>query len=353
MPMSRRMSLGDPRVRAELLKINAERATIWDLMSAVNSSDDTLIDAIVTSAVAGGRLDIDMVDKDGWTVMHVAACHDDVDTVQQLLDAQASVDLVDRRGCSPLMIAASRGNEDAVTAFLEAGANVNTQDNLGNTALMMAAIKGDAQVVQALLTKGASTMLQDKENLTAVGLSGLYGHVDTTNLLIEAGTEEISSAAQKHRSSIHQLVAAQAASHLADTGEQASESGFRMDEIEAMLAAAPDLSEGMSLTQNMGQMADAIFDRIDVNHDGVIDRSEFKEAMSAGASYRGNSSSREPSMRRDMSIDMSPSPSQREFHRATEMLQSPEPTEDEDPVLAQARRLKAMAAVDLAIAESQ
>ena len=61
-----------------------------DLMSAVNNGDDTvrkknfalilllhfrsqLIDAIVKSSVETGRFSIDEVDRDGWTVMHVAA----------------------------------------------------------------------------------------------------------------------------------------------------------------------------------------------------------------------------------------------------------------------------------------
>lgn len=73
-------------------------------------------------------------------------------------------------------------------------------------------------MVQCLLDAGASTMLQDRENLTAVGLAGLYGHIETIHVLIEAGEAQINKSAQQHRASIHQLVAAKAATQYADTG---------------------------------------------------------------------------------------------------------------------------------------
>ena len=262
----------------------------------------------MNSSIKTGRIDIDTVDNDGWTCMHVAASTGEIqplrldqvkqhkdsahpltgdqDVAQQLIEAKASVDLIDRRGvqtklsisllrmeikpvffggCSPLMIGASMGFEEIVELLVQAGiyfnpqygsksrlvanlallhplsvsigGDVNRQDKLGSTALMLAATKGDSAMVKKLLECGASTIPTDKDNHSAMSLAGFYGHVDTTSVLIDAGTSNIAVSAERHRSSIQSLVD----SKFAQSEGMEGKSGLRIEEIEAMLAMAPDL----------------------------------------------------------------------------------------------------------------
>jgi len=274
---------------------------------------------------------------------------------------------VDRRGCSPLIVAATRGHEEVVETLLRLGAQIDRQDTMGNSALMMAATGGHLEVVKILLQAGASTMLQDRENLTAVGLAGLYGHIETTNVLIEAGEKQIHSHAQQHRHSIHQLAAAKASSAFADSGMDEGEMGFRIEEIEAMLSAAPDLNSKLKSRRSAVKIADSIFDRIDLNGDGVIDRGEFQAAFGGapeakspepddiGADHKWLTQRVKDTAAKQHQQEMeeiNASPSGRkisDFQKATDILGSAEPTEESDPVLARARRLAAEAAVNMAI----
>ncbi len=61
--------------------------------------------------------------REGWTLLHWAACHGHVDLARALLDRGADRECTDEEGQTPLMLAASAGHLDMVRLLLERGAN--------------------------------------------------------------------------------------------------------------------------------------------------------------------------------------------------------------------------------------
>ncbi|KAJ7896953.1 ankyrin repeat-containing domain protein, partial [Mycena leptocephala] len=57
------------------------------------------------------------------------------DIVRFLVDKQAEVDLVDNNGCTPLHIAVSAGHDEIVQELVGAGADVTKQNSKGLTPL--------------------------------------------------------------------------------------------------------------------------------------------------------------------------------------------------------------------------
>ena len=89
------------------------------------------------------------------------------------LDEGGGVDArcAERDGETLLMMAAGGGQEAMVRMLLQRGASINLQDSLDSTALMHAAVKGHTTTVQALLDAKADTLLQSKSGGTALILA--------------------------------------------------------------------------------------------------------------------------------------------------------------------------------------
>ena len=71
---------------------------------------------------------------------------------------------INKNGWTVLMMAAWRGDSKAVQALLDKGADVNEKDIYGTTALMMAAENGHTETVQVLLDKGAEENAKRNNN---------------------------------------------------------------------------------------------------------------------------------------------------------------------------------------------
>jgi len=104
------------------------------------------------------------INKNGWTVLMMAAWRGDSKAVQALLDKGADVNEKNKHGWTVLMMAAWRGDSKTVQALLDKGADVNEKDIYGTTALMMAAENGHTETVQVLLDKGAEENAKRNNN---------------------------------------------------------------------------------------------------------------------------------------------------------------------------------------------
>jgi ankyrin repeat protein len=67
-----------------------------------------------------------------------------------MLDRGVSPNLRDRNGRTLLMLAAENGHRDTVRLLLERGADPNARSALGETALELAKRRGDAELVRIL-----------------------------------------------------------------------------------------------------------------------------------------------------------------------------------------------------------
>lgn len=93
--------------------------------------------------------------------LHDATANGCVEAAKKLVAEGADVNAVNQDGCTPLHLAADRGFPLLVRILVEAGADVNRQDSEGQTALHYAAICEFDQVCQQLLEAGADPSLKD------------------------------------------------------------------------------------------------------------------------------------------------------------------------------------------------
>jgi ankyrin repeat protein len=114
--------------------------------------------------------DIEAKDKDGQTVLHVAA-RGDYPITALLLEHGADVNVTDVHGITPLH-AASRENSDGniVKLLVAQGAVVNARDEDGYTPLHVACFGGNSAAIQLLLAHGAIVNARAEDGRTPVHL---------------------------------------------------------------------------------------------------------------------------------------------------------------------------------------
>jgi ankyrin repeat protein len=86
-------------------------------------------------------------------------------------------------GVSVLSVAAAGGNREVVELLLKAGAYVDGQDNMGLTALMLAVTNGHKDVVECLLNAGAGIDIYNKFDGTALTIARSAEYTDIEELL--------------------------------------------------------------------------------------------------------------------------------------------------------------------------
>lgn len=121
----------------------------------------------------------------------VAAMHDDIPVVSELIAAGADIDQQNEYGHTPLIIAANYGYEELATLLVSKGADVNIQGQDGGTALLAAA-SNSQPLVELLLSHGADVdarMANGSGVFTQCAVGILRGRVtlDLATRLLSAG----------------------------------------------------------------------------------------------------------------------------------------------------------------------
>ena len=109
----------------------------------------------------------------GYTPLHLAARYGYWDIGLDLIIGGANVDATDCLGATPLHVAACHNHKDFVNnlAHSKLGANVNSKSFNGSTPLHSAAACGAVDVIDHLLYYGANLTAVDKNNLSALHYS--------------------------------------------------------------------------------------------------------------------------------------------------------------------------------------
>ena len=133
--------------------------------------------------------DVNVLDEDNATPLHLAAGKGVVGVVHVLLEHGANVGVEDNRRRTPLHAAAEGDAVGVVHVLLEHGANVGAEDNECRTPLHAAA-EGDAVgVVPVLLEHGANMGAKDKKGRTPLLAAAEGEAVKVVPVLLEHGAD--------------------------------------------------------------------------------------------------------------------------------------------------------------------
>lgn len=100
------------------------------------------------------RIDVNIIDKDGRTVIHKAVLADNMEVVEKLLTKKVDLNIKDKQGRTALHHTQWKGNYKIARLLIAAGADINEADYAGFTILNYAAILGHTKLVIVLILSG-------------------------------------------------------------------------------------------------------------------------------------------------------------------------------------------------------
>lgn len=115
-------------------------------------------------------IDVNALDKDGYTALQRAVLGRKETAVSQLIRAGAHVEVLDRDGASLLHYGVQTGSLNMVRLFVKRGVDVNHADKEGWTPLHLAVLTGKEEIVRHLLVSGADGSITNKDGFTPLDL---------------------------------------------------------------------------------------------------------------------------------------------------------------------------------------
>nr|XP_046249237.1 ankyrin repeat domain-containing protein 36A isoform X2 [Scatophagus argus] len=131
--------------------------------------------------------DINQLDKENRTALHIACASGHVEVVQFLLESKAKLNLCDNQNRSALMKAVQCQHERCVNILLENHADPNLVDINGNTALHLAANIPSISTAALLLEHEADINAQNKEAFTPLTVAVREDHIEMAAFLLKEG----------------------------------------------------------------------------------------------------------------------------------------------------------------------
>ncbi|KAF8723582.1 hypothetical protein HU200_021537 [Digitaria exilis] len=120
-------------------------------------------------------LDINLLDKDGFTPLHKAIIGKKEAVISHLLRKGANPHVRDRDGATPLHYAVQAGALQTVKLLIKYKVDVNVADNDGWTPLHLAIQSRNRDIAKVLLANGADRTRRTKDGRTALDLSLCFG----------------------------------------------------------------------------------------------------------------------------------------------------------------------------------
>ncbi|XP_058512258.1 ankyrin repeat and death domain-containing protein 1B isoform X5 [Ochotona princeps] len=129
--------------------------------------------------------------QDGMNALHFAAQSNNVLVVDYLIQDLHLTDLnqADERGRKPFLCAAARGHVEMIEKLIFLNLHSSEKDKEGNTALHLAARGGHSPAVQLLLTQWQGVDEVNEDGETPFFLSVQEGHEECSQVLLEAGSD--------------------------------------------------------------------------------------------------------------------------------------------------------------------
>ena len=161
-----------------------EGLTLLHLAAIEDSRDEA------EQAIAMGQ-DVNARTFDGWTPLHIAAHERSYEVAVLLLLKGAAVNLRDEFGWTPLHSAAASRSDDIVLLLLDTGASVNAKTVDGWTPLHAALENNSGENAELLVAYGADVRARTDSGLTPLHCLAMtwYNVEDLAELLIAHGAE--------------------------------------------------------------------------------------------------------------------------------------------------------------------
>jgi len=154
------------------------------LMQAAMQGHSEICEALVKAGA--NPLAVNSLTKQN--VLHVAAARGHLAIVKVFLAYKQLFEMVDKDGWTSLMLAAFSGHSAVCEALLKAGANPRTKHASGQTALHLAARGGKAEVVKSLTVYKDLLLLRDNSGQTAFDMAKAGGHAAVCAILQSGGS---------------------------------------------------------------------------------------------------------------------------------------------------------------------
>ena len=149
--------------------------------------------ALVAGRLVQAGIDLDHVNRLGWTALHEAIVLGDgpryVDTVRVLVAAGVDVEIPSQRDdLPPVELARSRGYED-MARLLERAAAGEVRRGRASDVLLRAARAGDADLAALALRAGADLEVRDERQRTPLLRAAANDRVEVARLLVALGAD--------------------------------------------------------------------------------------------------------------------------------------------------------------------
>ncbi len=125
----------------------------------------------------------------GQSLLHLAAHGGDLDILQTLLDHVPQVDPIDHDGWTPLAFAARNGQIAAVEFLLQRGASIEHRNLEGTSVLHLAGASRDPRLLQTLVQQSIKIDVADSKGNTALHHAAGWGYPENIRLLLAAGAD--------------------------------------------------------------------------------------------------------------------------------------------------------------------
>ncbi|KAM3610015.1 uncharacterized protein V6R79_023883 [Siganus canaliculatus] len=133
--------------------------------------------------------DINQLDKENRTALHIACASGHVEVVLFLLESKAKLNLCDNQNRSALMKAVQCQHERCVSILLENHADPNLVDINGNTALHLAANIPSISTAALLLEHEADVNAPNKEAFTPLTVAVREDHIEMAEFLLKESAD--------------------------------------------------------------------------------------------------------------------------------------------------------------------
>ncbi|XP_040199686.1 ankyrin repeat domain-containing protein 26-like isoform X2 [Rana temporaria] len=135
------------------------------------------------------KQDINQVDKENRTPLHLACANGHLDAVRLLVESKAKLNLCDNDSRTPLFKSIQCQHEHCATVLLEHDADPNVVDVNGNSAFHLAALIPSLAIANQLLEHGANINTVNKDGCTPLVLAATENHEEMVEFLIKEGAD--------------------------------------------------------------------------------------------------------------------------------------------------------------------